>query len=341
MAKKRSKSKKTTTAKKSRKPKSRVKGAGTTTRRAKQASSSTSPKRPPAAKSVPTIHRLYGALKAGASDDQLNDLVRELISEVLRKHPVADQYNLLILFDKTRLMRTDADRIYRSITKFAKKKPILLVLCSSGGEIDAAYFISKLCREYAEDKFIVAVPREAKSAATLICCGADEIHMGSLSELGPIDPQIKNRPALALKQSVEHLAELTKTYPTAQEMFATFLSKSLELSQLGYYERIAESAVQYAERLIAKRLTKLSKPANKIAHNLVYAYKDHGFVIDVAEAETVFDKSMIKHNSSEYRLSDALYERLKLIERYFRLFANKGFYFVGSQDSDAGIYDLK
>jgi hypothetical protein len=37
----------------------------------------------------------------------------------------------------------------------------------------------------------VIVPDSAKSAATLIAIGADEIVMGYCSELGPIDPQVE------------------------------------------------------------------------------------------------------------------------------------------------------
>jgi membrane-bound ClpP family serine protease len=117
--------------------------------------------------------------------------------------------------------------------------------------------ISKLCRESAVGKFIVVVPRRAKSAATLICCGADEIHMGQMSELGPIDPQIDYLPALGLKNAIQHLAELASQYPTASEMFAKYLSESLNLEHLGYYERVVKSAVQYAERLLRKRIVHL------------------------------------------------------------------------------------
>lgn len=37
------------------------------------------------------------------------------------------------------------------------------------------------------------VPKMAKSAATMICFGADQILLGPTSELGPIDPQIPKR----------------------------------------------------------------------------------------------------------------------------------------------------
>ncbi|GAH24734.1 unnamed protein product, partial [marine sediment metagenome] len=59
--------------------------------------------------------------------------------------------------------------------------------------------------------------------------------MGSLSELGPIDPQIGEMPVLGLKDSIEHLSKLVKEYPESSEMFAKYLSNALPLIYLGHY----------------------------------------------------------------------------------------------------------
>ncbi len=65
-----------------------------------------------------------------------------------------------------------------------------LIIHSPGGDGLAAEKLLDLCRKYCNGKFRVAVPLYAKSAATLIALGADEILMGETSELGPIDAQI-------------------------------------------------------------------------------------------------------------------------------------------------------
>jgi membrane-bound ClpP family serine protease len=67
------------------------------------------------------------------------------------------------------------------------------------------------------------VPRQAKSAATLIAIGADEIHMGPLGELGPIDPQLGGLPALGVGQALERIASLVERHPGSAEMFARYL----------------------------------------------------------------------------------------------------------------------
>lgn len=66
---------------------------------------------------------------------------------------------------------------------------LVLVINSPGGDGTVAEKIIELCRSYC-DKFTVAVPNRAKSAATTIALGADRIIMGYASELGPVDPQV-------------------------------------------------------------------------------------------------------------------------------------------------------
>lgn len=250
----------------------------------------------------------------------------------LSQFKINDNYNLLVLFDEGAMIKQDADHIYSSATRFKEKKPILLTLYSSGGAIGSAYLIGKLCREYSNGKFVVVVPREAKSAATLLCCAADEIHMGSLSELGPIDPQIDELPALGLKSAVEHIADLVKQYPHASDMFAKYLHLSVEPINLGYYERVAESATQYAERLLKTHLVKLDQDLRKTAYDLVYSYKDHGFVIDKSEARTIFGDNVVKTGTEEYNLGNSIYDVMKLI-KVAANFVGHNFYFIGSCDS--------
>lgn len=64
-----------------------------------------------------------------------------------------------------------------------------LILQSPGGEGTCVEKIVSLCRAQCK-MFRVIIPNEAKSAATMIALGADQIVMGPCSELGPIDAQI-------------------------------------------------------------------------------------------------------------------------------------------------------
>ncbi|MCI5166964.1 MAG: hypothetical protein D3903_12940 [Candidatus Electrothrix sp. GM3_4] len=255
----------------------------------------------------------------GTEEDQ--SIAKQNISKYLlqsaAKNRISEMYNVVILYDASTMVKSDADSIYNAITAFTDDRPLLLILYSNGGIIGSAYLIGQLCREYCNDKFVITVPRQAKSAATLLCCAADEIHMGSLSELGPIDPQINGLPALGLKNSIQHIANLVKETPESAEMFARYLQYSVRPIDLGYYERVAESAMQYAEKLLRFNEGKLPKPVSTIAHDLVYSYKDHGFVLDKNESTNIFGNKVLKINTDEYHFGNIIYSDISLIERFF------------------------
>lgn len=285
----------------------------------------------------------YGKSKSQMKKKEFSILLQKYLKQEVAKHSCSKDYNILILFDNSILIKSDSDMIYNAIMKLDNKKPLLLVLLSKGGESGSAYLIGKLCSEFNNQKFIVTIPRYAKSAATLLSCAADEIHMDNMSELGPIDPQIrseisnKSMPALGLKNSIEHIAELVKRYPSSATMFAKYLNLSVEPVQIGYYERVAESSVQYAEKLLITHSKNLISSPTDIANKLVYDYKDHGFVIDKAEAVDIFGKEVVKCGTKEYELSNAIYNILAEIEKMASLLRHK-FYFIGSLNSDPNFY---
>ena len=276
----------------------------------------------------------YGREASEENKKLFSTMFSEYLKQELAKDSSASKYNILVLFDNTVLVKGDSDQIYRAVTGFSDTtKPLLLILLSGGGEPGSAYLIGRLCREFSNNnKLVIVVPRHAKSAATLLACAADEIHMGSLSELGPIDPQINRMPALGLKNSIEHIADLVSKNPGSSDMFAKYLKLTVEPVQIGYYERVAESAVQYAERLLEKHKSSLSSEPAVIANKLVYGYKDHGFVIDKEEAVSVFGDKTVKCNTSEYELGNTIYNILSRVENIADIL-DHNFYFIGSIDS--------
>jgi len=279
----------------------------------------------------------YGKKATPEDKKRFGDLFPKRLKQEVAKHDCAKKYNILIIFDNTIIVKSDSDKILSAISKLERNKPLLLILVSNGGEPGPAYLIGKLCQESSNGKFIIVVPRHAKSAATLLSTAADEIHMGSLSELGPIDPQINGMPTLGLKNSIEDIAELVNKMPGAAEMFARYLSRTIEPIQIGYYERAAKSAKQYAERLLENHASQLSNKPTNIAHILVYEYKDHGFVIDKSEAEKIFGNNTIKNNSEEYQLGNTIYNELSTLERLAKNL-EYSFYLIGCLDSEPTLF---
>lgn len=268
-----------------------------------------------------------------ASDGDINNRLTAEIKEIEEKNQNdLKDYKIIYLYDQPdhSIAPFTSDKIYTALSKDYEKgsKNVLLVLHSTGGNIEPAYQISKICSEFSREVFAIAVPRAAKSAATLICLGAHQVHMGSLSELGPIDPQINGRPVLGYAPSLERIAEICQKYPKSSELFADFLHKNVYLPNIGYYERLGESAVQYAEKLIMNKQA-LKEKANAIAKKLVYEYKDHGFVIDANEAQEILGTGMIRRDSSELRFAEAIHNRINIVN-IFMGFNNKTVRILGN-----------
>jgi hypothetical protein len=103
-------------------------------------------------------------------------------------------------------------------------------------------------------------------------------------------------------------------------MLAKYLASNLNLHDLGYSERVSESAVQYAERLlIGKHFPGNQTPA-QIAQRFVYGYKDHGFVIDRDEAREILGSDIVKSDTAEYKLANQIHEYLESVNLAYRVF---------------------
>ncbi|TGK15745.1 SDH family Clp fold serine proteinase [Leptospira stimsonii] len=274
---------------------------------------------------------IYKMFTDKLSNKEIENYTKSYLNSLISKHKMTN-YILLFLYDEfTSISRFEADQIYKELSKHKSKgKDVFLIIHSNGGEIEPAFLISQTCKKKSKEKFIVGIPRTAKSAATLISLGADEIHMGLMSELGPIDPQINNLPALALGNALEYIAKLVKKHPESSQMFASYLSSKLQLNMLGYFERVSESAAQYAERLIGDKKLPTGITKETVAHRLVYHYKDHNFLIDIDEAKSFLGTDFVKTDTPELLFCNEVYSLLNELSLYYRYFRKKQLSLVGT-----------
>lgn len=130
--------------------------------------------------------------------DEINDIrpkCKDLIKKLQKEKEFEDK-KIITFFTSFKypvmIENEDAIMIEEALlnTDFSNKG-LLLVLNSPGGSGLAAERIINLCKNYSNNNFDVLIPNKAKSAATMICFGANKIWMSTSSELGPIDPQIK------------------------------------------------------------------------------------------------------------------------------------------------------
>ena len=145
--------------------------------------------------------------------------------------------------------------------------------------------------------------------------------MGPLGHLGPIDPQWESAQGgpvsgLALQNSLLTITQWVAEYPGSQGMWAEVLlrDKTFDYGDIGEFERITESAAQYAERLLVAGRSAPDRAA-KIAKRLVYEYKDHGFAIDRDEARAIFGGDSVVVSSNELSFGEEVYRLISKVDK--------------------------
>jgi hypothetical protein len=186
---------------------------------------------------------------------------------------------------------------------------VAFLLESPGGFPVMAFRIARLFQRRVK-RFVVVVPQFAKSAATLLALGANQLILGREAELGPLDLQVfdpreeRMDSALNAVQSLERLGahalsavdqtmqlltrRLPKTsdvlLPFALEYVATLLRPLFDKVDTIDYSRKSRDlkmAEEYAARLMRKEYG--FARGRDVARKLVEKYPAHGFVIDREE----------------------------------------------------------
>ena len=130
-----------------------------------------------------------------------------------------------------------------------------LLLHTNGGSIDAAEKLMEMMRKcVGTAKFRIIVPEFAKSAGTLMVLGADSVVMSDMSELGPIDPQIR---IFDTWQSVQNYLDAYDTHAAAikrepDNIAERIMLDKLDPTTLKLCRAAKERARQAAENLLKR-----------------------------------------------------------------------------------------
>jgi hypothetical protein len=190
-----------------------------------------------------------------------------------------------------------------------------VILSSHGGDIHAAYLIARELHRRA-GQVGVFVPLLAKSAATLIALAGNELVLGPLGELGPLDAQAEERrkadfPAdtscLVAFKGMEQLRHAildfyddgvarilkgsgmlpfdacSKSGELTGAVFGPIVSQ-IDATRVAESARGLELASEYACRLLRRYRKDLHDGVCPGAvHRLIHRYPSHGFVVDLEE----------------------------------------------------------
>ena len=165
----------------------------------------------------------------------------------------------------------DSEEVLRAIKLTGDDIPIDLVLHTPGGLVLAAEQIAHaLCRHRA--KVTVFVPHYAMSGGTLIALAANELVMDENAVLGPVDPQLNNRPAVSILSVLE------------QKDLNQIEDETLILAD------VARKAVGQVRRTVQEILTSRgfsSEKAELLADVLTSGRWTHDYPINIEEAQAL------------------------------------------------------
>jgi len=168
-----------------------------------------------------------------------------------------------------------------------------VIIDSPGGEANVAEKLAIMCREHC--KILRAIiPNSAKSAATMWALSCDKILMGYLSEIGPIDPQIRMVdpqrritfvPAQSIIDSVGEIHQMLRQ--GVDQRVAIGLIQKLDPAIIDVANKAINFSRQFAERWLSQYMLKNDHAkAKEIAKALSdnRRWLSHGKRIGIKEA---------------------------------------------------------
>lgn len=236
----------------------------------------------------------------------------ELRASLLENIEIARNSKVLVYVHDESMSYNHIPRIYSELRKIGVVENLDIFLYSGGGDPDAAYKIVRMCREHCTDKLSVIVPFMAKSAATLLAIGTDEIVMGPPSELGPIDPQILDKASetwgatQSIRDCVDFLEQRFKDSDEPEKtsyVLMPILDK-LNPFMIGKYERSVKMSKQYAQLLLEKGMLHGVEQSvlDKVVSKLSESYYSHGYAIDSQEAKDELLLNVVTHDDNLWDL---------------------------------------
>lgn len=202
------------------------------------------------------------------------------------------------------------------VAREKKHDNCVVIMCSGGGNPDAAYKMARYLQHSYSGNYSVVVSGICKSAATLFAIGAEKLIFCPFGELGPLDIQMEKTDQVARQESglniseaFSSLEERAKTtfdnlladqiqstggvvsFATAATVATGVLSalygpifQQIEPEEVGSRTRAMRIGEYYATRLNTN-----SNLKPEALQSLITTYPSHSFVIDYIEAKFLFN----------------------------------------------------
>lgn len=179
--------------------------------------------------------------------------------------------------------QNDVNAFYNLFKNIGKQDKVALFVRSAGGDALAALRIVNVIRNYA-NHVTALIPLETASAATLVTLGADEIQMGPLSYITPIDP-VTNTKVSVSQNEIQRIERLWKENAPENSTNHHYeeLYKYIHPVVLGSLDRSRSLSIRVGKTILSYHNPD-AEECERISTKLNSDYPSHSYPIVLQEA---------------------------------------------------------
>ncbi|MBP7687150.1 MAG: hypothetical protein KA765_04560 [Thermoflexales bacterium] len=191
--------------------------------------------------------------------------------------------------------QNDVVALYELLEKIGKHDLMYLLIKSSGGDGRASLRLVNLLRQYC-NRLIALVPLECASAATMITLGADEIMMGPMAYLTPVDTSLTHdlspldrdnaRVSVSLNELTRVIGLWRAEQAESKENPYKALFQYVHPLVIGAVDRAESLSIMLCKSLLAYHIDDSAK-ADQISRTLNSKYPSHSYPILFEEAQSI------------------------------------------------------
>ena len=185
-----------------------------------------------------------------------------------------------------------------------KIQNLILVINSFGGGVSSSFKVAYAIRKNF-DRITVIVPHIAASGGTLIALTGNEIVMGDMSTLTPIDVQMeRNGKMYSVNAMIRSFSALNDLFKDTAEEDAPYPWKAManKLDPVEFQDWIDASNLM---ELHAEKILEMNKSfkdnKDNIINRLTSGYPVHSYTITIEEAKEIFGEHIHHGKEEKYR----------------------------------------
>lgn len=200
--------------------------------------------------------------QANAAQDTVRRKYLGLLHQKTQRNVIAYYSGFLSKPENLALDINDEDKngFMSAVHQLDRTKGLDLILHTPGGRIAATQSIVNYLHKMFRGDIRAIIPQIAMSGGTMIACSCKTIMMGTHSNLGPIDPQLRGLPAYgvleefrrAMREIKKDASKVVVWQPILGKYYPTFISE-------------CENAIRWSNEFVLEQLQKTMFKGDKAA----------------------------------------------------------------------------